>query len=407
MSPDNPAGPLDGLLILDLTQFAAGPYCTMLLADAGARVIKIEPPGRGEPYRHEGEPLLVDGEQVGSYFLRHNRNKESVTIDLASPGGKEVFEGLVEVADVVVENFKADSMLRMGLGYERLRKLNAKLVYASISGFGHPEVSESPNWNWPAFAVVAEAMGGIMDRLGDHDCEPHWSGVSLGDLYASLLAYCGILTAIYEVGRTGEGDHVDISMCDGMISLNERAIFVREMTGRVAQRGADSDLAPFGAFRALDGYLAIGVIGDNVWRRFCQAIDREDLLNDPRLRSGRLRATNLELVLRPAIELWLAQLTRDQAVQALVASNVPAGPVLDAGEVADSAHTVSRQMIVEIDLPGYGPYRSVRSPIRLANHPDPRKTPPPRLGEHTDLILSELLHLSANDIQMLRHANAI
>jgi len=169
-------------VVLDLSQFAAGPYCTMLLGDAGARIIKVEPPGRGEPYRHEGPDLEgTDGSHTGGFFVRFNRNKESITLDLKSPRGIDIFKRIAKVADVVVQNYKPETVDRLGIGYSQLKDLNPGLVYASISGFGQPGVLESPYWRWPAFAVVAEAMGGVMDRIGDATCPPHWSGVSVGD----------------------------------------------------------------------------------------------------------------------------------------------------------------------------------------------------------------------------------
>ncbi|MHB8499730.1 MAG: CaiB/BaiF CoA transferase family protein [Candidatus Acidiferrales bacterium] len=400
--------PLQDLVVLDLTQFGAGPYCTMFLADFGAEVIKIEPPDRGEAYRHEG-PRLPGAvpPHDGGYFLRFNRNKQSVCLDLRHPDGRRVFEQLCRRADVLVENFKPESMGRLGLSYEHLAAINPRLVYASISGFGHADLLPSPLSKWPAFAVVAEAVGGVMDRIGDVTCEPHWSGVSLGDLYAGLLAFGGVLAAVHHRLSTGCGQHVDVAMADGMASLNERAIFLYNLLGEVLPRGSESHLAPFGAFLAEDGYVAIGVIGNAVFKRFCAAIGRPDLAEDPRLSDGELRAKHVGSLIRPAIAAWLKGKTKSEAAELLVAYDVPAAPVLDAKEVAESPHMEARHMLVEFDWPGSGRQRVVGNPIKLGADLDPPVIRPPLLGEHTDDILLRLAGVEPADLRSLREQGVI
>jgi formyl-CoA transferase len=397
--------PLDELLVIDLTQFIAGPYCTMLLADAGARVIKVEPPGRGEAYRREG-PALGD-QPTGGYLMRVNRNKESVTLDLATAGGRRVLERLAERADVLVENFKHDSMDRLGLGWERLRELNPRLVYASISGFGHTDLLPGPYAHWPAFAIVAEAMGGVMDRIGEPSCEPHWSGVSLGDIFASTLCVSGILMAIQHRAKTDSGQHVDISMHDGMVSLNERALYLHGSTGVSLGRGSEGYFAPFGSFQAADGWIAIGVVGNAIWRRFCAAIDRPDLAADERLAEGRGRAVHAHDIVRPAIAAWLATRTRQEATDALVAHDVPAGLVQTAAEVAADPQVAAREMLVEFEYPGAGRQRVAGNPIKLGADLGQPVRRPPLLGEHTEPVLRELLSLDDSELQALRDEGAI
>lgn len=380
------------MLIVDLTHFAAGPYCTMLLADAGARVIKIEPP-EGEIYRREGPPIAgADGTVAGSYALRFNRSKESVVLDLKSDAGREAFERLIARADVLVENFRPGTLDRLGLGFRRLETLNPRLVYATITGFGAGDVAASPFMNWPALAIVAEAMGGVMDRIGDGECGPHWSGVSAGDLYAGALATSGILMALLHRDRTGSGQHVDISMVDAMTSLNERAVMSYGVTGQAPRRGEEAHLAPFGPFEARDGHVVIGVIGDALWRRFCAAISRPDLAEDPRLRDGISRAAHLETILRPAIAEWLGNRDKETAARHLAAAGVPAAPVYDAGEVAESAHTRARGLLVQVELPGYGSFPVVGTPIRLGADQQPPTARAPLLGEHTRSVLAEFDH---------------
>jgi len=382
--------PLDGVLILDLTHFAAGPYCTMLLADAGARVIKVEPPA-GEIYRSEGPSLVArDGTVAGSYQLRFNRHKESVVLDLKTPSGRNSLKALSRRADVLVDNFRPHTLDRLGVGYLELRELNSRLIYATITGFGSGDTDQSPFMHWPALAIVAEAMGGVMDRIGDKACGPHWTGVSAGDLYAGALATSGILMALLHRDRTGVGQHVDISMVDAMVSLNERAVMSYGVTGHAERAGEESHLAPFGPFRARDGHVVIGVIGDGLWRRFCVAISRPDLADDPRLADGVRRAAHLERVLRPAIDAWLAGRDKESAAQTLADAGVPAAPVYDAGEVAESAHVKARRMLVDVELSGFGAFPVVASPIKLSGDPSPETARAPRLGEHTESVLSEL-----------------
>jgi CoA:oxalate CoA-transferase len=386
----NVSRPLEGVVIVDLTHFAAGPYCTMLLADAGARVIKVEPPA-GEIYRSEGPPLVADdGTVAGSYHLRFNRHKESVVLDLKTPGGRDTLEVLAKRADVLVDNFRPHTLDRLGVGYGRLRQLNERLIYATITGFGSGDVDPSPFVNWPALAIVAEAMGGVMDRIGDGECGPHWTGVSAGDLYAGALATSGILMALLHRDRTGLGQHVDISMVDAMASLNERAVMSYGVTGAAPRAGEEQHLAPFGPFRARDGHVVIGVIGDALWRRFCSAISRPDLVDDPRLADGIRRAEHLESVLRPAIDAWVAGRDKEAAAQALAEAGVPAAPVYHAGEVAESAHLKARRMLVDVELPGYGTFPVVASPIKLSADPTPAAARAPLLGEHTSSVLAEL-----------------
>jgi formyl-CoA transferase len=399
--------PLEDVVVLDLSQFAAGPYGVQILADAGARVVKVERPVTGDPYRHEGPRLPGGGPGDGTYFMRFNRNKESVALDLAMPGGRHAFERLVARADVLVENFKPDSLERLGYPYERLREINPRLVYATVTGFGHQDVLESPLWRWPAFAVVAEAMGGWMSVIGDAECRPHTSAVSAGDLVAGIHAATGILMALHQRAATGEGQRVDIAMADSIMALAELPVFTYGATGHVTRREGSRNTAPFGAFPAADGYVAIGVIGDPVWRRFCDAIERPDLRDDPELATGAGRAAHLADRVRPAIEGWLRGRTREEAAAYLAERQVPAAPLLDAREVTESPHFRARQMVFEFDYPdGGATFRASGNPIKLGADPSPPLRRPPLLGEHTDAVLRDLAGLSDEEIAALRAEGA-
>jgi crotonobetainyl-CoA:carnitine CoA-transferase CaiB-like acyl-CoA transferase len=394
--------PLEDVTVLDLSQFAAGPYGAQLLADHGARVIKLERPGTGDPYRHEGPRLPGGGPDDGAFFLRFNRNKESVAIDLSRPGGRRAFERLVAGADVLIENFKPGSLERLGYPWTRLRELNPRLVYATVTGFGHRDLLESPLSSWPAFAVVAEAMGGLMAVIGDATCRPHSSSVSAGDLVAGMHMAFGVLAALHQRALTGEGQRVDVAMADSIAALAELPVFNYGATGQVPTRGSSRSTAPFGAFPAADGHVAIGVIGGAVWRRFCDAIDRPDLRDDPALATGQGRAAQLADRIQPAIEDWLRHRTKQEAAAYLAERQVPAAPLLDAREVTESPHFQARQMVLEFEYPDAGTFRVTGNPVKLGADASPPVRRPPRLGEHTDAVLRELGGLSAEEVAELR-----
>ncbi|HXM56172.1 MAG TPA: CoA transferase [Candidatus Dormibacteraeota bacterium] len=399
--------PLEDVIVLDLSQYAAGPYGVQILADAGARVVKVETPGTGDPYRHEGPRLPGGGPDDGTYFLRFNRNKESVAIDLRHPDGRRAFDRLVARADVLVENLKPGSLARLGYPYERLQALNRRLVYATVTGFGHPDLLESPLWRWPAFAVVAEAMGGLMAVIGDADCRPHGSAVSAGDLVAGIHAALGVMFALHQRERTGEGQRVDVAMADSIAALSEQPVFTYGATGRAPTRGPSRNMAPFGAFPAADGHVAIGVIGPAVWRRLCEAIERPDLRDDPELASGQGRAAHLADRIAPALEGWLRDRPKAEAARYLAERQVPAAPVLDAREVAEDPHFRARQMVLALDYPGAGTFLAAGNPIKLGSDPAPPVRRPPRLGEHTDAVLAELAGLAPEEIAELRARGAV
>jgi len=394
-------------VVLDLTQFAAGPYGTQFLADAGARVIKIELPGSGEAYRQEGPRLPGGAPTDGTFFLRFNRNKESAAIDIRQAPGRAIFERMIKAADVLVENFKPGRLERIGIGWERIHALNPRLVYATISGYGHRDLLPSPISHWPAFAITAEAMGGVMDVIGNAGCEPHGSAVSAGDLVAGVEAALGIMMALHQRERTGLGQRVDVAMADAMGALNERSIFTYNLTGVVPTRGDERQIAPFGTFRAADGYVAIGVIGNGVWTHFCEAIQRPDLARDPDLASGSSRARHFETKLRPVIDAWLKSRTKLEVATILCEAGVPASPVMSAKDVSESEHFKARRMLVEFDYPGAGPVRVMGSPIKLGADLEAAVRRPPRLGEHTDAVLEELAGVDPNEIDELRQKGVI
>lgn len=400
--------PLDDVRVLDLTQVGAGPYITLFLADAGADVVKVEAPGVGEMYRHEGPAFFDDaGRRWGGYFLRLNRNKRSVTVDLKSEAGRALLKDLVKVADILVENFRPDTMDRLGLGYQTLREINPRLIYGALSGFGHRDIFESPFADRPAFAIIAEAMGGVMDLIGEEDGPPQWVGGALGDFYTSLTTLSGILMALHARHKTGQGQLVDVAMYDAMVSLAERAVFVYTYTETVLRRGRERYLCPFGPYQVSDGYVAVAVIGDKPWQGLCAAMDRPDLAAHPDLCTGEQRSASYRELLGPILNAWFAKQTMSEAVDRLVAYGVPAAPIQDARGIVSCPHIRARDMLVEFEHPHAGRVTVVGNPIKMSGSPRIPVRRPPLLGEHTDAVLGEWLGLGDDAIAQLRRAGAL
>ncbi|HEX9016009.1 MAG TPA: CoA transferase, partial [Chloroflexota bacterium] len=271
--------PLNGIRVLAVEQYMSGPYCTMLLADSGAEVIKVEQPKGGDPRRGIG-PFATDdrGNKVSGGFMAYNRNKKSVTLDLQKPEGREVLFDLARVSDVVVENLRPGAAEKLGVGYEAMRVVNPRLIYAAISGFGR---AGGPYWQRPAFDIVVEAMSGIMNIVGFEDREPITTIYGMPDIYSGVVTAYAIALALIQRGITGEGQLLDISMYDCMVSLNERSIVTHAFTGQVPSRGRERLAAPRAAYRASDGYVALSCPTDDMWARLCRLMEREDLITAP------------------------------------------------------------------------------------------------------------------------------
>lgn len=398
--------PLTGVRVLGVEQYMSAPYCSMLLADAGAEVIKIERPGQGDARRSIGPFAEGGGERMAGGFMAYNRNKKSLTLNLASDEGRDIFRQLVGVSDVVVENLRPGSMDRQGLNYSALKEINPRLIYAAISGFGRLEGYEGPYADRPAFDIVAEAMSGIMNLVGFEDRPPSWTIYGLADIYSGVCAALGILEALYMRERTNRGQFVDSSMLDNMISLNERMVMLHSLTGEEPRRGQLRHLYPRGAYECKDGYLAVNVPDNLIWKRLCEAIGREDLIDDPRCLDGTTRASNSGFI-DEVIEKWLSGKTRSEAAAILNGRGVPVGPVYSAEDVFADPHVKARKSLVEVEDPKIGTYRFARTPIVLSEAPEIETRPAPRLGEHTEAILSGLLGYDDSELQSLRKAEVI
>jgi len=385
----------------------AGPICTQLLADQGARVIKVEPL-TGDGIRSSG-PFPADDEKraFGGYFQSVNRNKSSLALDLKHPDGRSAFLRLVENADVLVENFRAGVMERLGLGYEALRSLNPRLVYATIRGFGDPRSGESPYANWPAYDVVAQAMGGIMSITGPAGGNPTKIGPGVGDIVPGLMLGVGILTAVHHAQRTGQGQFVDVAMVDGVLAMCERIVYQRSYEGIAPGPEGNRHplLCPFGLFPAADGWVSIACPDEKLWARLAGIIGRPDMAHDERFATNSARVANSAAVLE-AVEAFTRPLTKAELAQKL-GGVTPFGPVYTADDIFFDQHFAQRQMLVEVEHPGSAnPVRIAGVPIKLSGTPGGVRRRAPLLGEHTDEVLTELGY-SASDIAQLRESGAV
>lgn len=400
-------GALAGLKVIDLTQALAGPYCTMILADLGADVLKIESLG-GDMTRKVGPYPADDRLRVfGAYFQSVNRNKRSIAVDLKHEQGREIVKRLVRDADVLVENFRAGVMDRLGLSYETLREINPKLVYATVRGFGDPRSGESPYADWPAFDVVAQAMGGLMGITGLQADRPTKVGAGVGDIVPAMFLALGVLAAVRHAERTGEGQFVDVAMYDGVLALCERIVYQYSYFNDVPKPEGNgvSFLCPFDVFEAADGWVSIAAPGDNHWKILCEAIGRPELGDDPRYVTNPQRVRRAEEV-RAILREWTTARTKRQIVEAL-GGKVPCGPVNTAKDIFEDPHPRTRGMLVPLDHPGIDRKVTIAaSPIRMSSTPTRVRSRAPLLGEDTQAVLSELGY-RPEEIESLADARVI
>ncbi len=394
MASDAP--PLDGTIVLDFTRVMSGPYCTMLLADMGARVIKIEHPVRGDDTRAWGPPF-VSGESA--YFLSVNRNKESLALDLHAPEARGILDTLVGRADVVVENFRPGAMARLGLDYERLAAAHERLIYCSISGFGQT----GPRAGEGGYDAVIQAEGGLMSVTGDPEGPPFRLGVPVADLAAGMFAAQGILLALLARVRSGRGQHVDVGMLDATAALLTHQAGVVFASGAAAGRlgNRHASIAPYDTFEASDGALVVAVGNDAQWRRFCAAIDAPRLAEDERFATNASRVTH-RAALTQVIAQALAARSRAEWVTALRNVGVPCGSVRDVAETLADPQLDARSMIETVDHLTAGAIRVLGVPIKLSGSPGSVRTPPPLLGQHSAEILRGDCGLSDETIAALR-----
>ena len=393
--------PLSGTRVLDLSRILAGPYCTMILGDLGADVVKVERPGTGDDTRTWGPPF-AGGESA--YYLCCNRNKKSITIDLQKPRGAELVKEFAKVSDVLVENFTPGLMQRFGLDYETLRELNPRLVYCSITAYGQ----DGPYRDRPGYDMVLSAVGGLMWITGERDGEPCKVGVAITDVVTGVYASGAIMAALLWRERSGRGQYIDCSLLDAQVSALANIASSYLVAGKEAQRWgtAHESIVPYQVFRTKDRPIAIAVANQKLWVNFCKLIGKQEWTDDPRFASNPKRVENRD-VLIPLVAEVLADKTCDEWVELFVAASIPCGPVNNMQSLFADPQVLHRGMRAEVPHPTIGTLQLAGIPIRHSETPATIRLPPPLLGEHTDEILADVLAYPPEKIEALRQQGAI
>jgi crotonobetainyl-CoA:carnitine CoA-transferase CaiB-like acyl-CoA transferase len=402
-----PTGALAGLRVIDLTQMLAGPFCTQILADHGADVIKVEAM-TGDGTRVTG-PFCADDtlRDFGGYFQSVNRNKRSIAVDLKTEEGRSILRTLIDNADIVVENFRAGVMERLGLSYETLRESNPRLIYGTVRGFGDPRSGESPYAQWPAYDVVSQAMGGMMGITGPDRDTPTKIGPGVGDTVPALMLCIGILAAVNRVRETGQGQFVDVAMTDAVLAMCERIVYQTSYTGDIPAPEGNRHplLCPFGLFRARDGHVSIACATDAFWAALAIAIGRPEMATDESFATNAARVQHQQQVI-DAIEAFTSIRTKEE-IAAVLGGKVPFGPVYTSAEVFADPHYAVREMLVEVEQPGSSvPVKIAGVPIKLSETPGAIRRRAPLLGEHTEDILFAAGY-AEEDIQRLREKGVV
>jgi crotonobetainyl-CoA:carnitine CoA-transferase CaiB-like acyl-CoA transferase len=394
------SGPLSGFVIVDLTRVLSGPYCTMVLADLGARVIKVEHPGKGDDTRHWGPPFLG---KESAYFLSINRNKESVTCDFKPAEGREVLDRLIARADVFVENFRPGTIDRAGFGWDVMHQRYPRLVYASISGYGQ----SGPRRDEAGYDAVMQAEGGLMSVTGDPDRPGYRLGVAITDMVAGLYCAQGITAALLARERSGHGQRVDIGMLDTTAALLTYQAANWFATGKIPPRQGNrhATIAPYETFTTLDGEIVIAVGNDEAWKRFCPAVGLPELANDPRFTTNKDRMEHYD-AMRPPIDRAFRTATCADWIARLNAAGVANGEVRDIGQMLNDPQLAARDMVETLMHPTVGATRVIGAPIKLSDTPASVRTAPPVLGQHTESVLAEIGY-SAEAINDLRSRRVV
>lgn len=391
-------GMLAGVRVLDFTRVLAGPYCTMLLGDLGAEVIKVESP-QGDETRAWGPPWAGEGaDRESAYYLSVNRNKRSLTLNLKHPEAQQIAKKLAASAQIVVENFKPGQMAKFGLDYASLRAENPSLVYASITGFGQT----GPYSDRPGYDHIIQAMSGLMSITGPAESDGYKVGVAVVDVFTGLFTLSGILAALRHAERTGEGQHLDLALMDAQLSALVNVAGGALVSGRTPARygNAHSTIVPYQNFQAADKPFALAVGNDGQYRTLCQVIGRPDLADEPRFATNPQRVAERAALVAELSAVFAAQ-PADHWVELCLSVGIPAGPVQTVAQALDDDHARARHLIRETTLANGEALRMVASPL-LPNTPDSVRYPPPQVGQHTDELLAELLGYTPSDLARLR-----
>jgi CoA:oxalate CoA-transferase len=398
-------GALEGIRVIDLSHVLAGPTTTMILGDLGAEVIHIEPP-QGDDAREYGPYVGEIDKDHSAYFVSLNRNKKSMVLNLKKPRGQEILRELIEVGDVLVENYRPGTLKALGFGWDEIQKINPRLIYASISGFGHDTLPEFADI--PAYDVVVQAYSGLMSITGPEGGPPCRVGTSMGDIISGYQAAMAILAALFHRNVTGKGQRYDGSMVDGLFFVLENAVVRYTTEGKIAHAlgTAHPAITPFQAFRASDNWIVIGIGNDKLWSIFCTALSRKDLIEDARFRTNPQRTANRE-VLAVILTEELMKKTAGEWCDLFDKEGIPHSLVNDMQQICEDPHIKYRNMLTEIEQPEMGRLKIANSPLRLSETPGRVYSPAPLLGQHTSEILSSLLHKSDAEIKRLRGESVI
>ena len=376
--------PLAGLRVLDLSRVLAGPYCTMMLADYGADIVKIEPPGVGDDSRAFG-PFVG---KESAYFMSLNRNKRSITLNFKQEEEIDVFREMVKHADVVVENYRPGTMEKFGIGYDELKKINPKIIYAACSGFGH----SGPYQFKPAYDIIVQAMGGIMSVTGSEGGEPTRVGASVGDIIAGMFTAYGVMMALYHRERTGEGQKVDVGMLDCQVAVLENAIARYVTSGSVPTPlgNRHPSITPFSAFTAKDGHIIVGAGNDRLWVKLCNILGHAELIVDPRFDSNSHRTANVKELMAILNSVFIEK-TIAEWLELLESAELPCAPINTVDKIVNDPQIKAREMIVEVEHPIAGHLKMPGVPVKMSLTPGSVDKPAPMLGQHTAELLKEIL----------------
>lgn len=394
------ASPLDGIKVLDLTRVLAGPYATMLLGDLGAEVIKIEQPGTGDESRNFGP--FKNGFSL--YFMSVNRGKRSVTLNLKTDRGQAIFKQLLKQTDILVENFRPGTMKNLGLDYKTLKSEHPSLIYAACSGFGHT----GPYAQQGAYDMIIQGMGGIISITGEPEGPPVRVGTSISDITAALFTTIGILSALHHRNQTGRGQFVDVAMLDSLVAVLENAVVRYFATGEAPKPlGARHPaITPFEAFASADGHVIIALGNDTLWAKFCEHVDRQELISDERFRTNADRTEN-HSELFPILSDIMSQRTTDDWIDALGNIGVPCGPINTMDKVVSHPQVQAREMITRVAHQITGDVEVPGVPIKLSETPGNVDAPAPSLGEHTTEILTDVLKMSPDEVAKLKQDGVV
>ncbi|RLC58118.1 MAG: CoA transferase [Candidatus Cloacimonadota bacterium] len=393
--------PLEGIKILDLSRILAGPYATMLLRELGAEIIKVERPGDGDDARYYGP--FKNGQSV--YFISINRGKKSITINLKSPEGIKIIKEMVTEFDILIENFRPGTMEKLGIGYDILKEINPKLIYAATSGFGHT----GPESHKPAYDMLVQAMGGMISITGWENMPPTRVGMSIGDIGTALFTSIGINAALYQREKTGVGQKVDIAMLDCQIALLENALVRYQVDGKPPQPVGNRHptITPFQAFKAKDKYFVLALGNDNLWKKFCNVFGREDLLTDERFLTNDERTKNRKIII-PILEKIFIEKKAIEWTEFFDSHGIPSGPINSMDKVIENKQLQSRNMFVEVNDEKAGKIKIAGNPIKMSTIPEEitRQTSP-KIGEHTNEILRKYLGFDEEKIKQLKDDGVI